>query len=550
MIKTRLCCRLAILALSACLLAGCTADPFVETRPDELDELPERHGVVAVQVANNARRISWQIETWTAVHVVNLDDTKTVYRLRPSGTGLLNSRVFVGALPPGRYAIFNLHASVRVDDFRVWFNAPVSRTVGTFQIDEGYLTSLGTLVYQPLGETEVDGRETTLHVIARTDEEESLAPFVVASFPELADSVHAGEMSWDPDGMEHQREEIAERLRTFAIGTDHHRLDDGRIAMSGPLGMLIVRNGPGDWQRVHTGASVRLAALTRQKDRYLVAGERGIVLAADRLEGPWTSVPGPGPMEAVYWLQGLPDGSLYALTRAADTVRFYRVSADLTEWSPLREFEYSQGMVFTGDTGRGEVHAAALPDGNVVLFGDARRILLDAEGTVLSDEGNKHLYKFQVQDEETLVALPGSLWSGVGRMHYSRDGGKNWETMQRPGAAERERPSTRHFHYILPNGGSLAFTHRGGTNSRGTRIVYEDNPRLREASEDGSILRWGTAVEPTCTGLVPSISTEERLFSWCDDGRVLISEDQGASWQVDFSPGTEDAEASDFDATI
>jgi hypothetical protein len=135
-------------------------------------------------------------------------------------------------------------------------------------------------------------------------------------------------------------------------------------------------------------------------------------------------------------------------------------------------------------------------------------------------------------------------------MHYSRDGGKNWETMQRPGAAERERPSTRHFHYILPNGGSLAFTHRGGTNSRGTRIVYEDNPRLREASEDGSILRWGTAVEPTCTGLVPSISTEERLFSWCDDGRVLISEDQGASWQVDFSPGTEDAEASDFDATI
>lgn len=547
MCGVRFCCRMAAMLISAWMVAGCMPDPFIETRPDTLDELPERHGVVAVQVTNNALRLSRQIDTWTAAHVVDLDDTQKRYRLRASGTGLLNSRMFVGALPPGRYAIFNLHAFQQIGDYSVWFNAPVSRSVGTFQVDHGHLTTLGTLVYQPLGTTEVEGKEKSLYIIVRTDEEEDLTSFALASFPDLEDSVHSGEFGWDPDDMRVHRDEMAERIRSFAIGTEHHRLDDGQIVMTGPLGMVMVRNGDADWQHVETGTSVRLAALTRHRNRYLAAGERGIVLAADHLDGPWLPVPGPGPMEAVYWLHGQPDGSLFALARAADTVRFYRVSADYSEWDSLLEFEYRQGVLFTG---RGEVHAVALPEANIVVFGDGRRIVLDGDGKVLSDEENKHLQELQVQEGGTLVALPGSLWSGVGAFQYSRDGGDTWHKLRRPGAGERERPATRYLHFVLPDGGSLAFTHRGYRHTTGGRFRYEENPRMRRVSADGSILHWGDDVELHCTGLVPGISTEARLFSWCDDGRLLMSKDQGRTWEVDFTPGTGTPEAAELHEAI
>lgn len=536
----RFCCRLAALVIAAGMVAGCTVDPFMETRPDVLDELPERHGVVAVQVTNNTRQIADQIETWTAVHVVDIEDTERVYRLRPSGTGLLGSRMFVGALPPGRYAIFNLHAHNHVGDRSYWLNAPVSRSNGTFQVDEGYLSSLGTLVYQPLGKAELEGRDKSLYLVARTDEEESLADFALASYPELAASVHAGEVGWDPDDLEDYREETSKRLRDFAIGTERHRLADGQVVMTGPLGMVMVRRGEGDWERFNTGASVQLAALTRHGDRYLVGGERGTVLAAEELEGPWHPMSGPGAMEAVFWMNSTPDGSLFALSRAANTVKFYRVSEDLSEWRALQEFEY-RPRAFS--TGRGQVFATTLPDGNTVLFADGRRIVFDSDGNTLADDENRHLLELRVQDDATLVAWPGSLWSGVGRLHYSRDGGITWDTLNRVDMGERERPRTRALHFILPDGDSLAFTHRGRTEVNRSRLVFDDKPRMRRVSADGSLVHWGEEVDLECTRLDPAISTKQMLFSWCEDGRVLLSEDQGRTWQIDFSPGTDSAEA-------
>jgi len=525
---------------AAGLAVACVTDPFIETRPDELEALPERHGVVAVQVTNNARRITRRLESWTAVHVVDLDNTDKKYRLLPSSTGLLNSRMFVGALPPGRYAIYNLYAYNMIGDIEFWLNASVSRSVGTFQVDDGYLTSLGTLVYQPLGKVEVEGEEGTLHIVARTGEEESLRQIAVASFPELADSVHAGEVGWDPDRLQEERNEVADRVRDFAVGTDFHRLDDDRIAMTGPLGMLMVRRGASDWQQTDTGVSVQLAALTQHRQDYVVGGERGILLTANRLDGQWSHVPGPGPMEAIYWLHGQADGRLFALTRAEDTVRLYHVSADYTEWNVLREFEYKQGMFFTG---RGKVYATALEHGGIAVFGDGRRIVVDDEGTIVSNEENMHLYALQEQPDDTLVAMPGSLWSGISRVHYSRDGGVNWEAPTRPGASESP---TRYFHYILPDGDTLAFSYRGRRDeSNRLRVVYDENPSLRRAAADGTLLRWGAEVDELCTGLTPQISTEALLFSWCEDGRLLRSEDRGESWQVDYSPGEEASEETD-----
>jgi hypothetical protein len=521
------------LTFALALASGCGSS-LIETRLDDPSKLPERYGVVVVQTVSNAYRLSDMLYNWTALFVVDLDDTEKRYRLDAKNTGMLDNRVFVGALPPGRYAIYNLHSFGGGGDYSYWLNARVPRLVGSFEVHEDRLTSLGALVYQPLGEVDSErGGKVSTYVVTRVDDDEDLSEFVREAYPDFHARLESDFVDgWEGDGLAAVRADLADRIRSIAHAERPIRLSDGTAALGANLGQVFWRNGNGEWERTDTGYVLQLGAVARVDDGYVLAGERGLVLVGPSRQGPWAHVRGPGTQEAVYWMHELPGGDLVALTRSALRVRFYRVSHDFSEWRVLRQFAFERTVFFTG---AGMVHAAMLSSGAVLVFGDKKRLVYDPATGRIEESDSDNLFQFAQQPDGTLVALPGSAWSGVGPPRYSRDEGRTWTRIARVPRAESWDAVLRVPPVVLPDDRVALVSRRMviGTTTRGQRPVPSEERMLRVAAGRDTIDSWGQAMENACFRLVPEWSTPDLLFTLCEDGRVLRSPDHGRTWVTD-----------------
>lgn len=522
----------AIIGFLLLFVSACS-DPLTETRPDLVDEIPENAGLVAVQVINNTNRIGPYLRNWTEVFVVDLNDPEIRYRLRPSNTGLIDSQVFIGALPPGDYRIFNLHSLIR-GEYTVWMNAPISRDLGRFRVERNILTSLGTIVYQPLGEVEVDRATKKLYTVARVNELEDLTEFVRDAFPVQYEQVAVQAiLGWEPDPHEQSHDELAQKVRAFAFGMEPHRTSDGLNVMTGKLGQIFVRRGEADWLRVDTGYSHQLLAFVAHENGFIASGERGLVLAADHLEGPWSVLPGPGSQEAVYWMTALGNGNFMALALASgdNAVRLYLIDSSFSTWKPVFQFDYKPERTFSGETMVRALHAA---NDNIILFADQRRVILNEHGDIVDDSGGRSLHSYALQPDGMLVARPYRSHGGAGRIFVSDDKGETWVTLPYNGAEERRTlPSLP----VMEGNDAWLMSIRRIEDRPSGRVQYAEHPSLRRSNPDGEISEWGAYVDEGCARLLPALSTPDQIFLMCEDGRILLSTDRGQSWSVDFKPG-------------
>lgn len=350
-----------LLALTAC---GPTA---IETRPDDPANLPERYGLVAFKVISNTDRLAPSLQNWTGAFAVDLQDVEKRYFLAAGGTGLNSSRVFVGAMPPGDYGIFMLQSYLRTGDGSVWLNARVPRGLGNFRVEEGRLTSLGTLVFQPLGQIGEGRDRSQLYVIARFDDDEPLEDFVAEAFPEAWAGIRTDLiLGWESDQLDLERDDLADRLRRFARGIEPHRLPNEQAILTAPMGQIRLREGQGSWRRIDTGQNRHIGTVIEYGDGFLAGGERGLVMRAPSLDGPWQALPGPSTQENVYWLHADSVGGVVALAQRGRQVRLYAVSSDFSSWRSVVEFENRPGYLYAGP---GVAHGARMSDGRVVIFG-------------------------------------------------------------------------------------------------------------------------------------------------------------------------------------
>lgn len=521
----------SLLLATALMIAGC-GSPLIETRLDDPTKLPDRHGVVAVQVISNTRRLAPVLDNWTAVFAVDLDDFDKRYRLQPHNTGLLGSRVFVGALPPGHYAIFNLHSFLDLGDRQYWLNAPLPRVLGSFEVAENHLTNLGSLVYQPLGDVkDKRGRERRAYVVTRQNEEPDLESFVAEAFPDFnARRVIGLTLGWLPDGNEGLREDLAKRVSNVNFAHNVERVGDDVFAMGGKLGRIVWRGTDGRWQTANTGYGHEIGTIAAYVDGYVAAGERGLVLSAPSLEGPWKLQPGPGPLEAVYWMRALSDGTLAAMTSGGDHRTLYRVSSDLQEWSVLRRFEIQRRLFST----YWALQPVISTEGRLVLFHNSSRLEYDTGSNRFTESSGMRLLSLRQQPDGVLVALPGNDWTGVGRAHLSRDDGRTWTPLRIYRDGEAPDSTSFSLPFVGETGEEIKLSRMYVRSQTSTRARPSSDRHLRIGGGE-KISRWGAAVPEHCTDLLPEVSRLSRLFLMCNDGTVMLSEDAGANWTEDRS---------------
>lgn len=523
---------LALLALTAC---GPTA---IETRPDDPANLPERYGLVAFKVISNTDRLAPALQNWTGAFAVDLQDVEKRYFLEAGGTGLNSSRVFVGAMPPGDYGIFLLQSLLRTSDGSTWLNARVPRGLGNFRVEEGRLTSLGTLVFQPLGQIGEGRDRSQLYVIARFDDEEPLEDFVAEAFPEAWVGIRTDLiLGWDPDQLDLERQELADRLRQFARGIEPHRLPAGQAILTAPMGQIRLREGPGSWRRIDTGQNRHIGTVIEHGDGFLAGGERGLVMQAPSLEGPWAPLPGPSTQENVFWLHSDPVGGVVALAQQGRQVRLYAVSADFSSWRSVAEFENQRGFLYAGP---GVAHGARMSDGRVVVFGDRQRVVYDPVSGAVNREESREFYQMAQQQDGTIVGVPGHWWTHVGNPEFSRDYGATWTSIRPIRELEnwpRSRPPV-----LLPGDEFAVLSNQVISDPQARRRRHESELRLRVGANN-QIRHWGEQLPEGCNRLVPELSAPDELFAACDDGRVLLSTDSGRSWSVDLDTTMDKEEA-------
>ena len=536
---------LVTLILSSLLgvtLTGCEQG-INPTRLDNPDRLPEQYGIVAVQVVSNARRLTPVLETWTSVIAIDLDNSEETYELKANMNGLLGSRVFIGALPEGRYALLNLHSYRNLGDYSAWMNAPVPRTLGAFRVEIDRITSLGTIVYQPL-ETRVpyDEREG-LYVISRFRDEEDLTRFIREAHGEAYARIENKlQIGWESNDFEDSWNELAAKHRKFSVPMDYHWLGDGQVAMTGKLGQIFFRHADGGWERVDTGYSQQISELIKAGGYYYAAGERGLVLRSKRLRGPWKKMSGPGSKEAINWMDLGVNGDIYALTKRGMDKSFYRVSGDFGDWARIREFEY-KGNFFVKDSN--SVYAVSGKDGEIILFANKKRHVYDGGFDAGRQKKVDEFLQMALQPNGILVARTGHWFSGSGHPKYSMDLGSSWHIVPEVRSAEQSNLSTRSIPIVLDMQSMLEVTHRGRRAEGVSVMRFEKAARVRVASSSSKVEQWGERISESCTDLIPELSTRERIFRGCDDGRLFASDDLGMSWSLDYQTGMRPEDVAD-----
>lgn len=516
------------------VLAGC-APGMPNTRLDRPDKLPDRYGIVAVQVVSNTNRLAPFLDNWTSVYVVDLEDTSKRYQLEAKGTGLLNSRVFIGALPPGHYGLAMLQSLMHGSDATYWINARVPRSVGTFHVDENHFTSLGTLAYQPFpapaGES---GAGRKPFVVTRMEDRQDLAEFVADAYPDFHARLRPdGVQGWDQDHGDEQRLDLASRIRSFALARHPHRVGPDGVALSGVLGQILWRRGDGDWQRADTGYTNELGALVAYDGGYIAAGERGLVLRAESLEGPWERVGGPDTRSAVYWMDAARDGRFHALARSDTQVTFYEASPDLSEWTALHTFAHRGNLLFPGWN---EVYAFHDEDQRIVLVGGGERVVYDPASRTTTPGRSTDFVVLAQQPDGVVVGVPGRAWGSAGRPMLSHSAGRDWNRLQ-PVIGQEVWSRVVHSPPIrLEDDRLLVVAHQQGRDPVSGRRFPLDDLHVRIGSESEGVTGWGEALEPGCELLLPSISSAELIFAMCEDGRLKSSRDLGREWVVDRDP--------------
>ncbi len=523
-----------IVLLTACATGGGPAN----TSLDEPEDLPDVYGVAAVQVVTNGFRISQTLLGWTSVLVVDNGDREKNYSLDVVKDGYSSNPVFVGALPPGEYSIYALHSYARIGDASYWFNAPVPPSIGKFEVLADHVTSLGTIVYQPLASETEEGAENSRSIsysMTRVDTDEDFSVYVEGQYPRLSGIGKPGILSWNEDNFADSRQLLLNQFKQVARSNRYVALDDGEIIASpGKLGQLYFRTRRSGWSRVDTGRVDELLSIAKWGDTYVMSGDRGLIVRSDDIAGPWEPVAGAPAREAIVKFVTTTDNALFALTQAEEEHRLYRIVELGKPWDRVNNPALS---ILSQQSKKWYGYAHVIPgnNGSLFIFSDKERVHWDRKNKEWSSTDTASLTSLFKQPNGILVGFPVSAWTGIADPVFSMDNGKSFETLDRrvsgsyyianastPFVASPDdilmvaSPMVRDGRRKLVTGRSIHL-YRGDS---------EKDARKNEWKKQGEL--W-----PDCYGLLPAISSAEEQFMMCLDGRLLRSTDMGATWKLD-----------------
>jgi len=557
------------LAVIALLLGGC-ASGVHSTKIDPNRPLDPVNGVVAIQVVNNAERLSGYNANWTTVNVIRLDTIEArkeearqkliakgqsvpaddklewypdTYPLVADERGLKDSRIFVGTIPEGAYMVASLRSYYYDGNVTSTISMPVWNVAGRFKVDKGRFTDLGTLLFQPLLNIKTDSFWGAQHrqraYVTRTSNSFELTPVVRQMHPQLDSVINFDRLlTWDPDPIDSFRREVAQISLDNLYGTEFFALEHQAAGvLPTRLGRVRVIDKAGEWSQIQLPTQSQILAAIDTPGQILFGGERGLLFSADSISGEWSISQPVNFSYAITWL-GRYDGHFLALAQNGESYELYRFRNADSEWQLMQKLQV--GNALFGATG------GVFP----VVYGETLRLISDGENwdydkarqSWVKSKGSK-LMRIKQLDSRILVGLMASTASLAGSQVVSFDDGTTWSLVSRKlmsadKGAVLSLPAIRHDGNLLTISRKAPKTDRVelGNNS----LLREDTNKLQfvtvnsRQTENNKAWVYRGQVDRECASILPEISYERRIYLLCDNGGIVFTDDLGATWNADI----------------
>lgn len=464
------------------------------------------------------------------------------YELKGVRFGQTSTLTFVGRLPKGRYRPVELQGGGQVGAAVQHVTIPLADRTGSFDVEPGRVTDLGTLAYDSHGEEVVKQREGLDRLLARraaSTKSFTLAldptqvpsqPLLAARFPSYAAAASGRPaLGWQPGSLPRQSEG---RFRQLAVGAEASSppafIGADHTLAGGDLGLVIERRGKLPAVRHWAGTVHRIDAVLALRDgRWLAGGEEGFTARSDDAGSTWQRLAGPGPGEAVVHLGEASDGRLFMVTMADTGSTVYVSNPGPIVWRVLRQIDVgreaksstggfmAQGAGTGGLPGRSHDRAAQSDDRLVVYTMPSTLTTLDLRSGVWETQKTPHEFPagMKVTRDGYVVGV-----AGFSLLSSSVDYGKTWSRLD------------GHVHMSMPE---FLDRRRGYMIAADATLTGISDFKLRR-TEDGGKTWTATSTARSSGSWVAQaplwIGPEGKTFYSLQGGIVMTSTDQTRTW--------------------
>lgn len=515
----------------AMMLIGCPANVRESKIVDE-QGLPTGHGIVAVQSVTNAERVFSFLESFDAAIVVPVGAEQPIYRLDKETRGLVRSGVFVGSLPEGQYRIQRFEGTAQFGNMVATASVNMPDLMGTFRVEADHFTQLDTILIQPLSDAEADGSIAlnSPFAISRMRSSEDLSAFVAARYQNASRAaIEMPSIGWDADDHDAVRILIADRIRKFAFGqTPFHSKETGGLIIPATLGQIHWRDALGIWHRSETGVTQQITSVVKTPFGWLAGGERGVLLRAQDIRGPWQRIQGPAADQAIVWM-GSGGGHVYVIAFSGADFFVYHIDQQSQDWRPI--FREKQSTVL-GVPVRTVARAWVDDAGRLTQYYNSRKFTFDPISLGTTNKRHKAIWLATRQSDGVVSMLADGLRTDP---LFSTDQGETWHELSRT----TPRFKLYQVHKMLNLDDSMAWVDEHGTAwaaSGGsvkvngkfyvTRQVY-----LLSAKPPYANWERGPVMPASCYRILPQASTGTSIVVRCANGSLIQTSDGGTSWE-------------------
>ncbi|GGA88119.1 hypothetical protein GCM10011369_32790 [Neiella marina] len=536
------------------LVSGC-ATPIKSTHINDQQPLLENEGVVAVQVVNNAGQLGQFHRNWTEVIAVRLDNMAElkaaavekaqkqpggkvvdedkvdwepdVFSLAPSSQGMIDSQVYLGRMPAGRYMISSLFSFFTNGDMSSWISMPVGHSAGTFEVKGGQMTYLDTLVFQPLLSIKESSfwssRSSQKAFVTRIPSQQDIVGFTKELYPNLVAKLSSTTLlGWNDDPLNQLRIDLGQLSRQNAFANRFLPLQlHGKGIVAARFGQLRVLPHQGEWIQVDLPTNAQISAVLEAPDYVAVGGELGQVFVAPSFATEWRQISPVSADEAIVWF-GRDQHAGYAMSASNNEFRLYRFDHVEAPWQQIRQFDKkSYGTFLNVD---GNVFAFVKKSGGLKVINNDLHYDYDAEANAWQEAKGDRFNQISQLASGNLVAIETSQWDGIGDQLMSTDDGASWQVIPRSlnlfgdAKADASLPAMLSAQDIVTVG-------RVQTSSESKREL-----RLLLSSNQGQSWLAKGLVDKSCATLIPELSNQQAIYLLCDQGTIVTTSDLGESW--------------------
>ncbi len=557
--------------LVVCLLSACNSTPIKSTRISTNQALQVNHGIVAVQVINNAERLGTWHKGWTEIIMFRLDNidakkqlardiadsksqnknTKKIsdedlewepdfYTLTPHNQGVIDSQIFVGTVPEGEYIISSLYSYYNGGDFTSWISMPVMHSAGKFKVKNSRLTNLGSLVFQPLLNIKQSNFWSTSTnqraFVTRISKQQKLDKYILDHYPNIQKQVDLSEvLSWENDDLNEFRVNLSKLSRDNAYGDktiaiEHH----GQNIIASKFGLLKWQDNQGAWHKSSIDSNSQLSAAIETKDTIAIGGELGQVFISNSLQGPWQRQTPISPKEAIIWF-GKNSTSSYSMTQTMNDYLVYSFQEVGDTWTEIGKFKRKPSSFFVQNGG---VFSFISSKGMVTIINDNKKYSYDEGAKRWMEEKTAALVDMKPLQHGVLVGIEVSQWDGVGDQVISMDDGDTWLDVSRQldifsdNKTDLSLPIVTMQERVVTLGRMKVLMDKN-KQSRSKKITSKLMLISAKTSDISKKSQWKThgKAKKGCHTALPQLTHDSEIYFLCDRGDVVVTKDYGVSWQ-------------------